>query len=529
MNFLDKMISSISPTWGLQRQRARLVAQSMDSSFAGASISSRKLRGWLPIRGSADRDYSLAEQGTLTARCRDAHRNQPLARAAIERLKHGVVGTGLRLQAKPDWEFLKISDTDGAVLEQEIEREFEHWSRHCDFEKSLTFQQIQSLALVSMLVSGDVFINSPFQESRECVFGLRLQVIEADLVSNPNFVADTRYLRRGIELAPSGAPVAYHIQNQHPGDIYPIEFHWDRFEIFGKETGRRRLFHIFDKERPGQTRGIPFLAPILEPLQQLDKYSDAELTAAVVASLLTVFVKSEGGLGLPPSTKSTTAPENDDEIALSPGAVVNLMPGESIESLDPKRPNTSFEPFVLAIFKQIGAALSLPAEFLLLSFMSSYSAARAALLQAWKLIAYQRKLVETMLCQPIYELWFDELVARERISAAGYWDDPLLRSAWTRATWVGPARGAIDENKEVIAARERVAMGISTLQHEAEELSGMDWMDVQKQRAQEHARRAAAGLEEPVLGMTAAPLDMVKSSELEEETIQIGEENAIRQ
>ncbi len=71
-----------------------------------------------------------------------------------------------------------------------------------------------------------------------------------------------------------------------------------------------------------------------------------------------------------------------------------------------------------------------------------------------------------MLCQPVYELWFDEAVARGRIEVIGY-DDPLLQKAWTRAKWIGPARGAVDELKEIQAAKERIKSGISTIEIEA--------------------------------------------------------------
>ena len=40
-----------------------------------------------------------------------------------------------------------------------------------------------------------------------------------------------------------------------------------------------------DKERPSQPRGVPFLAPVLEPLKQVARLTDAELMASVLSSM----------------------------------------------------------------------------------------------------------------------------------------------------------------------------------------------------------------------------------------------------
>jgi len=489
MSFLDRFIHFWT---GIDMPKFRAYSE----SYTGGSQTIRSMRNWLPPIGSANTDFDTVTQQTLVARCRDAYRNQALPRAAIDRLKHNVIGPGLRLQARLDYEYLNLSEEEAGRLERVIEREFDIWANtpNCDIERSLNFYAIQTLLLVSMLISGDVFVNTPFLERKDDLFGFKIQIIEGDRVSNPSFSPDSTRLIRGIELDSVGSPVIYHILSAHPGDILSANsWVWEKVPVFSK-TGRRRVFHLFEKERPGQIRGIPYLSPILEYLRQLACYTEAELTAAVVSGLFAVFVKTEGGLGFPSNTSSTTPPEKKDQLALKSGMVVNLAPGESIEPANPQRPNTSYDPFVQAILRQIGAALGLPIEFLQLYFASSYSAARASLLQAWKLITYYRSLFIYQFCQPIYELWFDELVARGRIEVKNY-TDPRIRAAYTRATWIGPSRGAIDENKEVDAARSRIELGISTLQIEAEELQGQDWLDIHKQRLVEKKKRVEAGLE----------------------------------
>lgn len=96
-----------------------------------------------------------------------------------------------------------------------------------------------------------------------------------------------------------GAPVAYHVLRQHPGDRRRVGLEWDRVPAYGSRTQRRNALHLYAQLRPAQTRGVPYLAAVIEPLKQLERYTDAEIMAAVVAGMFTVFVKSEGD-GLSP-------------------------------------------------------------------------------------------------------------------------------------------------------------------------------------------------------------------------------------
>ena len=44
---------------------------------------------------------------------------------------------------------------------------------------------------------------------------------------------------------------------------------WTRVEARGELTGRRNIVHVITRERAGQLRGVPVLAPVLEALKQL--------------------------------------------------------------------------------------------------------------------------------------------------------------------------------------------------------------------------------------------------------------------
>ncbi|TAA18207.1 phage portal protein [Pseudoxanthomonas winnipegensis] len=478
--------------------RAEGPSEIQGTRWRGASRSLRSLASWLAPLGSATSDLPAAEQRTLRARSRDAGRNHMPARAALMRNRTSVVGTGLVCRPAVDHEALGLTAEQAASYNALIRAAWERYAESAlesDYESTLDIYGQQGLVLLSAMSSGDVFVLTPMQQRVGGVSELKLQLVEADRVCNPNDAMDTPDCVDGIQLE-GGRPVGAWVRNIHPGDRLDMRMpRWDYYPFFGDGTGRRRVLHVWnDKERPGQVRGAPYLAPILEPLKQLERFTNAELMAAVISAMLTVFIQRKGDetdeQGNPVAAFDTA--DGAGNIALGNGAIVDLAPGEEAKEVNPGRPNAKFDPFFNAILKQIGAALELPLDVLLLQFNSSYSAARAAMLEAWRMFLCRRWLLTTQFCQPIYGLFLDEEVASGRLALPGY-ADPTRRHAWSRALWIGPARGSMDEQKEASAAKTRIEIGVSNKAMETAAMSGEDWQAVNAQRAREVAIERANG------------------------------------
>jgi len=95
-------------------------------------------------------------------------------------------------------------------------------------------------------------------EKRGGSFATTIQLVEADRLCNPDGKPDSKSLRGGIEIDSYGAAKAYWIRKNHPGDYLlsaGSEKDWQRIPV---ETpfGRRRVLHIADLERSGQSRGV---------------------------------------------------------------------------------------------------------------------------------------------------------------------------------------------------------------------------------------------------------------------------------
>ena len=501
-NLVDRVVRYFNPIKGNARLLARLqsgMAGAMLGGYVGTSRSDRALSGWRTAVGSPDTDI-LTDLQTLRDRSRWLARNSPLGGGAINTTVTNVVGGGLKLQARIDRDVLNMSDDQADAWEALVEREWCLFAKHCDAMRTLSFGWLQEVAFRSALESGDVFAVLPRIDKHQSPYGLSVQLIEADRVTNPENKPDSREIAGGVERDQYGAPLAYYIQNTHPGETYAmgVKTEWRRVRAYGDASSRRQVIHLFRMIRPGQVRGVPFLAPVIRELKQISRYTDAELMAAVISGMLTVFVKSDAGGDAPfapmSPTEETGAASGDADIKLGNGAVVGLAPGEDVTTVNPSRPNANFDPFFEAIVKQIGLSLEIPKEVLLKHFTASYSAARAALLEAWKFFRNRRDWLAESFCQPIYEAFLEEAIVNDRIPAPGYFSDPIIREAYCRAEWIGPAKGMINEKDEVEAAALRIEKNLSTLDRETSELTGGDWETNVRQRQKEQRMVEAAGL-----------------------------------
>jgi lambda family phage portal protein len=497
MNIIDKVIEIISPERALRRQAARRALKILSSGYSnhGASRTKKSLVGWNYRGGSPDDDIT-DNLDILRQRSRDLYMGAPLATGALKAFRANVVGFGLRLKAQIDAEYLGMTDEEADRWERNVEREFALWAKDCDAGRMLDFYEMQALVFLSMLMSGDVFCALPMIQHPGNPYMLKVLLIEADRVCNPNGVLNDR-IRGGVEIDAFGAPVAYYIAQKHPLDARAGANSWIRVPAFGMKTGRRNILHIMEFERPGQRRGVPVLAPVIEALKQLTRYSEAELMAAVISSMLTVFITSnttETPLGEAISVEQQVDTVDQNSYELGSGAIIGLAPGEDVKIVNPARPNSTFDGFVTSMTRQIGTALEIPYELLIKHFTASYSASRAALLEAWKTFRMRRSWLASKFCQPIYEEFLFEAVANGRIEAPGFFDDPVIRKAYEGAEWHGPSQGQIDPLKEVNAAAIRVKEGFSTRAREAAELTGADFERMIRQRIREERMMREGGL-----------------------------------
>ena len=517
MNIFDRVVEAVSPAAALRRETARWKLQSIrafqNSGYdeSGAARNKNSMRGWRAYSKTPQEDIDK-NIPVLRQRSRSLYMSAPLAVSAIKTNRTNIVGEGLRLKSTIDADFLRMTPDQAADWQRRAEREFELWaqSKFCDSTRVNNFYEIQQVACMSWLMNGDACVLLEYEKpTRTLPYGLRIHLIESDRVSTPNSTGNNVYLYatnpdngnrifNGVEVDGNNRVVAYHICSTYPNSNLYSKKEWKRVKAFGEHTNVPNVLMIYETERAEQYRGVPYLAPVIESLKQLTRYSEAEQMAAVINGFFTVFIKSTRGTS---EIGFTGVTDEDDRIAdgdrnyeLGPGLVNVLNPDEEIDIADAKRPSSNFDAFVTSLAKYVGAALEIPVEILTKQFSSNYSASRAALLEAWKAFRMKRAWLAADFCQPVYEIFLTEAIATNRLKAPGFFLDPLIRKAYCGAQWNGPAQGQIDPVKEVNAAEKRISIGISTRQRETIEMMGGDFDSNVAQLARENQMMKAAGL-----------------------------------
>ena len=540
MNIIDKFVEAVNPSAALRRQNDRikleLIRSFKNSGYdeSGASRNKNSMRGWLASSKSPQEDIDR-NIPILRQRSRSLYMSAPLAVSAIKTNRTNIVGEGLRLKSTIDAAFLRMTPEAAAEWQRNTEREFELWadSKFCDSTRVNNFYEIQQVACLSWLMNGDACALVEYERPTPAFpYGLRVHLIEADRVSTPHtsgtavnlYATESTTGNRifnGVEVTDAGRVVAYHICSTYPNSQLRAAKKWQRVKAFGDKTGTPNVLMIFEAERAEQYRGVPYLAPVIESLKQLTRYSEAEMMAAVINGFFTVFITSEGNTG---EMGFTGVLDDEDRVSdddlnyeLGPGMVNVLKPGEKIDIADAKRPSSNFDAFTTALAKYVGAALEIPVELLIKSFNSSYSASRAALLEAWKAFRMKRKWLAADFCQPLYEIFLTEAIANGRIKAPGFFLDPAIKKAYCRAQWNGPAPGMLDPVKEATAAEKRIAIGVSTRQRESIEMTGTDFDANVAQLARENQLMKEAGLVSAAAPPGSAEENKEKESEKPDE------------
>lgn len=487
-------------------------------SEGGASHTNNILKSWNPIKLSSKSDIDR-NLNTLRNRAADEAINTPVGAASVYTSAMHSVGAGLYLFPRPKYKTLGITADEAREWSRSVRAEFDLWasSKFCDIYRRNNFYDLQHIAYLSYLIDGDAFALFRRKAPIDIMpYSLRLQLLEANRVSNPiggglaNFSSvemdaptPGHKIISGVEVDADGAIDGYWVSNKVPLDFTDTSgvAKWVKIKAFGSRSGVPNILQICHDIRADQYRGVPYLAPVLETLKQTSRYTTAELASAIVKSFFSLFfTQTPAGASLNDVLGSSF--ENDPgapvvdvgEYALGPGTLNALPQGVDVKSVDASNAQSTFGVFTEQLIKQIGAALGQPYEVLMKNFTSSYSASRAALLQAWDEYKMRRIWFARDFCQPVFEVWLTEAVALGRVHAPGFFDDPVQRAAWCNAEWFGPSMSILDPVKDVRGSYLRTAYGLSTCEREAAEMTGSDFEENLEQLAYERSLREKLGL-----------------------------------
>lgn len=490
---LDKIIGVFAPATAIRRTQQR---QALTRMYAGAEAN-RLTNNKKPKNQSADSEL-LGPFGadSLRAWSRALVRDNAYAWGVVDTIVSSVIGCGITAQSQFETpEGLDIEDVN-----EVRDKTWQDWCEVADVNGRLTFTEIQQLAQREMVEAGEVLIHlvkTPSNKYRGIYrpVPFALELIEADRLATEY---DTYKVKpggenkiiRGVELDELGKPVAYWIYPEHPNGPYASRVTPNRIDA-------KDILHLYRVDRIGQTRGVPWFAPVMSWLRDLGVYVDNEIQASAVASCFGVAITTtgRGGSGLMPSVDADTTDVNGNTFEyLEPAMVVRLQPGESVESINPGRPNSASEPWINLMLRGISVGTGLSYEVVSRNYSgTSYSSSRTSMLEDRRRFRrWQRYIVQHM-CQPIWDAFCDQA------ATAGVDGFPAMteilddRRSSTAVEWQTPAWEWVDPQSEQAASDAALGSFQSTYQDELGQ-RGKHWKNVFYQRAKEEKLKRQLGL-----------------------------------
>ena len=366
-------------------------------NYQAASVN-RLTADWALSYKSADEElrYSLA---TMRSRSRDLARNNDYARKYFKMCVVNVVGpNGITFQNKS-------KDPSGKLDKQAndmIEEAFSRWSRKetADIGGKLSHFDQQKLYIETAARDGEVLVRMVKGFDNE--FGFTLQFLEADYLDE-NYNEELRdghgsYIKMGVEFNKHQRPTAYHILTKHPGD--------STYYRYGRTYERipaEDIIHTFVIERPGQSRGVPWMHTAMTRLNMIAGYEEAELVAARVAASKMGFFTSPDGDGYVGDDKD----DNGNIITeAEPGTFNQLPRGIDFKPFEPTHPAGNFPFFIKSMLRGISSGLGISYNSLASDLESvNYSSIRSGSIEErdqWKIV--QSWMIESF-CQPVFENW----------------------------------------------------------------------------------------------------------------------------
>ncbi|MDR6136185.1 lambda family phage portal protein [Sphingomonas sp. SORGH_AS802] len=535
-NLLDRAVAWFSPRAGAERLAGRAAISASTSMFGtggyrGGQGDRQKRRGFFARGRSANADM-IPGSDRLRAEQRDAAMNAPIAVAALNRMVTFTIGTGLMAIPAIDGEALGLTPEEVDAWQRRLAIDFDAYmaSKDVDAERKSTGYGLQAVAYRGTITSGDMIKLRVMPEDQPGrVHATAWKLIEADRLCNPPTVADGaidpttgRQIAGGVETDEWGAPVAYHILKQHPGDLMlrlDDGLIPERIEAWDRKLALPRVVHVFKRERPEQDRGVGMLATIIEPLKMISDASDAELYATVMSAMIAVVYKSrgaqpmpepdygegEGGVSVEGGEPYAAAPE-PSQYRFEAGSIMEIDSDSDVEIKSPGRPNSAFDPFFQAIVRQIGAALGIPAGALMLMFNSSYTASKAELEALYMQVRADRAWFASDDCALTYLCFVAEQVVLGHYVMPGFFSDLRVRAAWLGANWRGDGKISLNPLQEAKGFEVQEAHGWRTGEDITAELTGGSFRENIRRRGAEHRAWVAEGLPVPTTaGAAKAP------------------------
>jgi lambda family phage portal protein len=419
--------------------------------YAGAS-KNRLLADFFESERSADSELRPVIK-VLRGRSRELVRNNEYAKRYMNLMKTNVVGDrGFTLQVKA----LGGDGNLDQIGNDSVESAFRKWGRrgNCTVDGKLSWLDAQKLVIEGLVRDGEVFIIK--HRANDLHDSFSLQFIEPDQIDEQKNerLKNGNEVRMGIELDRFKRPVAYYKLNYHPGDF-------DYTSSVSKSKHTRipadQIIHIFMPLRAEQTRGEPWMSPVMPSLKQLGGFREAAVINARIGASKMGFITTPSGDGYIPDDMEGNTPIMEIE----PGTVQQLAAGQDFTTFDPTYPNNEFDSFHKSVLKGIASGLGISYTSLSNDLeATSYSSIRQGALEERDFYRDIQQFVIDHFIREVYESWLGSAMEVNSFGIPLRQYERFADSASFRAkawSWVDPL-------KEMNAAVTGMKAGVMSIQ-----------------------------------------------------------------
>jgi lambda family phage portal protein len=451
-SMFDRAILAVSPVRGLSRIQAKARANILMNYDAGGM--GRRVKGVLGPATDADA-ASIGSRRVIRQRARDLIRNAPFAKRAQSVVTNNVVGAGISPSITGGSKSA-ISAASKVVLPFLKSTEL-------DAHRALNFSTMQSVVCNSLFESGEVLALRRTRDDLTATLPVAVEILEIDHLNSMVQSCGDNEVIDGIEYDDAGIVVAYHIFEHHPGSVSR------KRNLKSKRVSASDVLHIRRIDRPGQMRGVPWLAPVMVTLSEMRDYQEAQILKQKISALLAGVVEA-GDDGIPEGASGLDA--------LAPGAFVYTEAGQKVTFTNPPKVDDYNVVMRLGLWA-VAMGIGITGESLSGDLSNvNFSSMRAGRLEMDKNIeAWQEQILISQFCDGVGRWVLD-----------AYRLKSVKRVAPLQMAWVAQRRAMIDPNKEIPAIIKKIDRGISSLSREQRAM-GLDPDEIARERLEDEARQ----------------------------------------
>ncbi|SFJ04472.1 phage portal protein, partial [Nitrosomonas sp. Nm34] len=319
---------------------------------------------------------------------------------------------------------------------------WDNWINESDADGQLDFYGLQRLIARTIFESGECLVRFRYRRPEDGLnVPLQIQVLEPDYLDSSKFedLKNGGYIQYGIEYDAIGRRVAYWLYKEHPGESSPKFRGLQSYRVPAED-----IIHIYEKLRPGQSRGVPIFAPAMITTNDLDEYEEATLVRKAAEACITAVVETDDentALGQVKTESDSTRKLEE----LSPGMVEYLSSGEKITFNNPPA-STGYAEYVSARLHSIAAGIGITYQQMTGDLsQANYSSMRAGTLDFRREVEqFQWLTFIPMFCRRVMTIWLNTAAISSSIKSN-------IETDWTtpRWDWVDPLKDVRSETEEL--------------------------------------------------------------------------------